>query len=127
MDVVADIEAMQAELAGWRRDLHAHPELGFEENRTADFVAAKLATFGVQVYRGIGKTGLVGVLREGNALPARLVCARTWTRCRFWSRTPLITVPLTKAPCTPVDMMVIPSCCWPPQSIWQPRVIFRVR
>ena len=67
MDLVADIEAMQAELAGWRRDLHAHPELGFEENRTADFVAAKLETFGVQVYRGIGKTGLVGVLREGNA------------------------------------------------------------
>ena len=67
MDLVADIEAMQAELAGWRRDLHAHPELGFEENRTADFVAAKLEAFGVQVYRGIGQTGLVGVLREGNA------------------------------------------------------------
>ena len=67
MDLVADIEAMQAELARWRRDLHAHPELGFEENRTADFVAAKLEAFGVQVYRGIGQTGLVGVLREGNA------------------------------------------------------------
>jgi hippurate hydrolase len=66
MDLVADIEAMQAELAGWRRDLHAHPELGFEENRTADFVAAKLEAFGVQVHRGIGQTGLVGVLREGN-------------------------------------------------------------
>ena len=49
MDLIADIEAMRAELAGWRRDLHAHPELGFEENRTADFVAAKLEAFGVQV------------------------------------------------------------------------------
>ena len=67
MDLVADIEAMREELAGWRKDLHAHPELGFEENRTADFVAAKLEAFGVQVYRGIGRTGLVGVLREGNA------------------------------------------------------------
>ncbi len=60
------ILAMQDELTAWRRDLHAHPELGFDEHRTADFVAEKLESFGVQVHRGIGKTGLVGVLREGN-------------------------------------------------------------
>ena len=66
MELVADIQAMQAELAAWRKDIHAHPELGFEENRTADFVAQKLQSWGVQVHRGIGKTGLVGVLREGN-------------------------------------------------------------
>ena len=66
MELVAEIEMMQAELASWRKDIHAHPELGFEEHRTADFVAAKLESFGVQVQRGIGKTGLVGVLREGN-------------------------------------------------------------
>lgn len=64
--LVEDIENMQAELTAWRRDIHAHPELGFEENRTADFVAEKLAEFGVQVHRGVGKTGLVGVLRQGN-------------------------------------------------------------
>jgi amidohydrolase len=64
--LVPDIEAMQDELKAWRRDIHAHPELGFEENRTADFVAQKLEEFGVQVHRGVGKTGLVGVLREGN-------------------------------------------------------------
>ena len=66
MELVAEIEMMQAELASWRKDIHAHPELGFEEHRTADFVAAKLESFGVQVHRGIGKTGVVGVLREGN-------------------------------------------------------------
>ena len=66
MELITQIEAMQAELATWRRDIHAHPELGFEEHQTADFVAAKLKSFGVQVHRGIGKTGLVGVLREGN-------------------------------------------------------------
>ena len=64
--LIANIEAMQEELTAWRRDLHAHPELGFEENRTSDFVAQKLEEFGVQVHRGVGKTGLVGVLREGN-------------------------------------------------------------
>ena len=64
--LVAEIEAMQEELTAWRRDIHAHPELGFEENRTADFVAQKLEEFGIQVHRGVGKTGVVGVLRQGN-------------------------------------------------------------
>ena len=66
MELVEEIVAMQEELALWRKDIHAHPELGFEENRTADFVAQKLEEFGIQVSRGIGKTGLVGVLRVGN-------------------------------------------------------------
>ncbi len=66
MNLIDDIAAMQDELVAWRRELHAHPELGFEEHRTSDFVAGKLAEFGVQVHRGIGRTGVVGVLREGN-------------------------------------------------------------
>ena len=66
MELVEEIVAMREELSLWRKDIHAHPELGFEENRTADFVAQKLEQFGIQVNRGIGKTGLVGVLRVGN-------------------------------------------------------------
>ena len=66
MELVHEIVEMEAELSVWRRDIHAHPELGFAENRTSDFVAQKLVEFGIQVHRGIGKTGLVGVLREGN-------------------------------------------------------------
>lgn len=65
-DVFAAIAEMREEMTRWRRDLHAHPELGFEENRTAEFVAEKLASFGIQVHRGIGKTGVVGVLKVGN-------------------------------------------------------------
>ena len=60
------IARQQDELTRWRRDLHAHPELGFEEERTADFVARKLEEFGVEVTRGVGGTGVVGVLRVGN-------------------------------------------------------------
>ena len=67
MDILDRITAFHDELTAWRRDLHAHPELGFDEHRTADFVADKLESFGVQVHRGIGKTGLVGVLREAVA------------------------------------------------------------
>lgn len=51
------------EMTEWRRDFHAHPELGFEEQRTSDVVAEKLAGWGIAVHRGLGKTGLVGVLK----------------------------------------------------------------
>jgi len=65
--VVEPIAVLHEEMTGWRRDLHAHPELGFEEQRTSDFVAAQLQAFGIEVHRGIGRTGVVGVLRAGSA------------------------------------------------------------
>jgi amidohydrolase len=60
----------QDELASIRRDIHAHPELGLEEYRTADLVAQKLEEWGIEVHRGVGKTGVVGVLRNGNGQDA---------------------------------------------------------
>ena len=53
------------ELTEWRRDIHAHPELAFHEHRTSDLVAEKLASWGIEVTRGIAGTGLVGTLRNG--------------------------------------------------------------
>jgi len=53
------------ELAAIRHDIHAHPELGLEERRTAELVARKLEEWGIEVHRGVGKTGVVGVLRAG--------------------------------------------------------------
>ena len=49
-----------------RRDIHAHPELGFEEHRTASLVADRLRQWGIEVHTGIAGTGVVGVLRQGN-------------------------------------------------------------
>jgi amidohydrolase len=60
----------QSELSAIRRDIHAHPELGLEEYRTADLVARKLEEWGIEVHRGVGKTGVVGVLRNGNGQDA---------------------------------------------------------
>jgi amidohydrolase len=57
-----------------RRDIHAHPELAFDEQRTADLVAARLEAFEIEVHRGIGGTGVVGVLRRGTA--ARMIGLR---------------------------------------------------
>src|ERR1041385_3241483 len=61
---------IHGEIAAIRRDIHAHPELAYEENRTSDIVAAKLQERGLEVTRGLGKTGLVGTLRKGNSLKA---------------------------------------------------------
>jgi hippurate hydrolase len=66
MPVIERIAALAPELTAWRRDFHAHPELGFEEHRTAAQVAARLESFGIETHRGIGGTGVVGVLRSGN-------------------------------------------------------------
>jgi amidohydrolase len=61
------IASFHQEMTTWRRDIHAHPELGFKETRTADLVAAKLKAWGIEVHRGIGKTGVVGVLKVGKS------------------------------------------------------------
>ena len=67
MAMIEYIAQLGAEMTHWRRDIHAHPELGFEELRTANIVAEQLAGFGLEVHRGIGKTGVVGVLRAGSS------------------------------------------------------------
>jgi len=54
-------------LVALRRDLHAHPELGFQEQRTSEMVANFLQQLGMEVHRGIGKTGVVGILKKGSS------------------------------------------------------------
>ncbi|PML77441.1 amidohydrolase [Enterovibrio norvegicus] len=56
-----------ADMTTWRQHLHQFPECGFDVNLTADFIAEKLESFGIQVERNIGKTGLVGILKCGNS------------------------------------------------------------
>ncbi|HIP77830.1 MAG TPA: amidohydrolase, partial [Kiloniellaceae bacterium] len=62
MAVINRIAEFHEEIKGWRRDLHAHPETAFEEQRTSEFVAEKLAEFGIEVHRGLATTGVVGLL-----------------------------------------------------------------
>ncbi|MCA1440639.1 amidohydrolase [Ensifer sp. IC4062] len=63
---MTDLTTLAREMTGWRRDLHAHPEFGFEEKRTSAFVAAKLREFGLEIAEGVGGTGVVGTLRRGS-------------------------------------------------------------
>jgi hippurate hydrolase len=62
-DALEMLRLYQAELVHIRRDIHVHPELGFEEKRTSQLVADKLAAWGVEVHRGLAKTGVVGVIK----------------------------------------------------------------
>ncbi|HEX5320429.1 MAG TPA: amidohydrolase, partial [Stellaceae bacterium] len=68
MPLVPEILEFADELTEIRRDIHAHPEIGFEEERTADIVAKKLAEYGCEVNRGLAKTGVIGTIRRGNSL-----------------------------------------------------------
>ena len=61
------ITARVGEFIQLRRDIHRHPELAFEEHRTAELVASKLESWGYQVHRGLGGTGVVGTLRRGTS------------------------------------------------------------
>jgi amidohydrolase len=74
MTVLERITGYTDELVAIRRDLHAHPEIGFEEERTSAVVAEKLASWGIEVHRRVGKTGVVGILRgkgEGRRIGLR--------------------------------------------------------
>ncbi len=67
MNIEPKIAAIHDQMTAWRRDIHAHPELGFEEARTSAIVAQKLKEFGCDVVTGIAKTGVVGTIRVGNS------------------------------------------------------------
>lgn len=64
--VMPEIAAIAADMLALRHDLHAHPELAYQEHRTGDIVAARLTEWGYEVHRGLGDTGVVGTLRCGD-------------------------------------------------------------
>ena len=76
MSTIDQIGAFADDLVAWRRDLHAHPELGFEEHRTAEIVTRELAAAGIEHHSGIGKTGIVGVIRGERDQSGRAVGLR---------------------------------------------------
>ena len=66
MTVIKEIKRFHDEMTEWRRDIHQRPELKFEEYCTADLVAAKLKEFGIEIHRGLAKTGVVGTINNGD-------------------------------------------------------------
>ncbi len=70
MNVLDSILTQASSIVAVRKDIHAHPELCFEENRTADVVAKKLTEWGIEIDRGMGTTGVVGIIKSGNSQKA---------------------------------------------------------
>lgn len=66
VNLLEPIVAERAALQALRRDIHAHPEVGFEEQRTSDLIATTLTGWGIPVHRGLGGTGVVGIVKNGN-------------------------------------------------------------
>lgn len=67
MQLIESILADAGAISALRRDLHAHPELCFEEERSADLIARALTEWGIPIHRGLGKTGVVGIVRNGSS------------------------------------------------------------
>ena len=67
MPVINRIADFHQEMTAWRHDIHSHPETAFEEVRTAEVVAKKLESWGIEVHRGLAKTGVIGTLRAGTS------------------------------------------------------------
>jgi hippurate hydrolase len=70
MNLIDDLKSAHSEIASWRQHLHENPDIAYEEKDTSNFVAAKLESFGVEVHRGFGGTGLVGVIHGSQGDPA---------------------------------------------------------
>ena len=67
MKLLDSIATEAASIVALRRDIHAHPELCYEENRTSDLVATQLSSWGIEVHRGMGTTGVVGIIKNGTS------------------------------------------------------------
>jgi hippurate hydrolase len=78
---VEKIRSYHAELRTIRRDIHAHPELAFQESRTSQLVADQLASWGIEVHRGLAKTGLVGVVKGKKTASGRAIGLRADMDC----------------------------------------------
>jgi amidohydrolase len=67
LDLIEPILAELPAVRALRRDIHAHPELGFEERRTSDLIASTLSGWGIPIHRGLGRTGVVGIIKNGDS------------------------------------------------------------
>lgn len=69
-DLLAQAQTLSPQLSAWRRDIHMHPELSFQEHRTANLVASELVAMGIETQTGVGKTGVVGYLGDAGPVVA---------------------------------------------------------
>ena len=119
MPVINRVAAMQEEVAAWRQDFHQHPEIGFEVHRTAGIVAEKLEAFGCdEVVPGIGKTGVVGIIKGRKSASGKVVGLRADMDALPIQEATGLRLCLADRParCTPAATTGTPPCCSAPPS-----------
>ena len=112
------IDAFADELTAIRRDLHAHPEIGFEEIRTSGIVADKLTQWGIEVHRGLGGTGVVGVLKGKGSGGKRIGLRADMDALPMEENTNLKWRSTIPGRFTAAAMTATPPCCSAPRAIW---------
>ena len=129
MQLVKALVSAHEELASWRQHLHQNPEIAYEEKDTSDFVAAKLESFGVDVHRGFGGTGLVGVIKGNQGDPESgkaLAFAPIWMPCQCLKKPILPMRHSAPGACMLAVMMAIQPCFLRRRGILPKRGIFMV-
>ena len=116
MNLIEDLTRRQPELQALRRDLHAHPELRFDEHRTAEVVARTLSGWGIEVHRGLGGTGVVGLIigRGGGAVRSTTLTTsisrlRCLVICSMTSSEPTLTMVMRDSEASSVGATVSDS------------------
>jgi metal-dependent amidase/aminoacylase/carboxypeptidase family protein len=116
------------EITEWRQHLHRNPEILYDVHETAAFVADKLREFGVdEVVEGIGRTGVVGVIRGKGAGTKTVGLRADMDALPIHEETGLDYASETPGKCTPAAMTVIPRCCSAPRNTLPRRGISTAR
>ena len=76
MNIKKKIEQITPEMLKWRHSIHSKPEIAYQEKDTSDFISKKLSEFGIEVHKGIGKTGVVGIIKGKNSNSERAIGIR---------------------------------------------------
>ena len=76
MNIKKKIEQITPEMIEWRHSIHSKPEIAYKEKDTSDFISTKLSEFGIEVHKGIGKTGVVGIIKGKNSNSERAIGIR---------------------------------------------------
>ena len=121
MKLIDSIVGQAAGIAALRREIHAHPELCFQEVRTADLVAGQLERWGIPIHRGMGTTGVVGIVhgRDGGASGRSIGLRADMDALPMQEFNTFAHASQHKARCTLAVTMATPPCCWPQPSTWR--------
>jgi len=98
----------------WRQHIHQYPEIAYEEKETSDFIAKKLEEFGIEVHRGFGGTGLVGVIhgQDAGASKKAIGIRADIDALPMIEKQTFLTHPKMKEECMPAGTMGMWPCAW---------------